>query len=266
LAVNPAKVALFIPAGLAKFKWKLFTRIGEHIKQLGGQVVEHNVDLLPNLPDDVTPIVGCHPQLRHLIDEWNVRGRQYIYWDRGYARRIFATWLPRGENGGYYRWHINSFQMQKIRDVPVDRWNSLQTKVMPWAKGGRHIVIAAPTLTYTAFHRTDRWTDQVVDVLSKVTDRPLMIRGKESKRSLNEDLKGAHALISHQSNAAVEAVIMGCPVFVDPGSAAALVGKTDLQQIEHPIYPERQAWLNSLAYSQFNERELVDGTLWKLIA
>jgi hypothetical protein len=59
---------------------------------------------------------------------------------------------------------------------------------------------------------------------------------------------------------------MGCPVFVDPGSAAALVGKTDLNEIERPIYPERQAWLNSLAYSQFNEKELVDGTLWKLIA
>jgi hypothetical protein len=35
--------------------------------------------------------------------------------------------------------------------------------------------------------------------------------------------------------------------------------------IEDPVYPERQAWLNSLAYHQFNENELVDGTLWRLI-
>lgn len=264
--MNPAKVALFIPAGLKKFKWKLFTRIGEHIKQLGGIVIEHNPDLIAQLPDDIVPIVGCHPQLRHYIDKWNVTGRTYIYWDRGYARRIFATWLPRGDNGGYYRWHVNSFQMQRIREVPDNRWKALHTFVNPWQKGGRHIVIAAPTLTYTAFHKTDRWTDEIVDKLTRVTDRPLMVRGKESKRSLNEDLKGAHCLVSHQSNAAVESVIMGCPVFVDPGSAASLVGKTDLNEIERPIYPERQPWLNSLAYSQFNENELVDGTLWKLIA
>lgn len=267
MGLNPAKVALFIPAGLAKFKWKLFRRIGEHIVKLGGRVVEHDENLLPHLPDDIIPIVGCHPQTRAMVDGWKERGRTFIYWDRGYARRIFATWLPRATDGsGYYRWHVNSFQMQEIRKVPDDRWKALKTDVSPWSAGGKHIVIAAPTLTYTKFHRTERWTDETIDALSRVTDRPLMIRGKESKRSLAEDLKGAHALVSHQSNTAVEAVIMGCPVFVDPGSAAALVGKTDLKQIESPVYPDRQPWLNSLAYSQFDENELCNGILWKLIA
>jgi hypothetical protein len=36
--------------------------------------------------------------------------------------------------------------------------------------------------------------------------------------------------------------------------------------LEAPAYPDRQPWLNSLAYSQFDERELVDGTLWRLMA
>jgi len=84
-------------------------------------------------------------------------------------------------------------------------------------------------------------------------------------RKLHDDLRGAHALVTHGSNAAVEAVFMGCPVFVDPCSAAALVGKTNLDEIEEPIYPDRTAWLHSLSYSQFSEKELVDGTLWRLI-
>ena len=84
-------------------------------------------------------------------------------------------------------------------------------------------------------------------------------------RKLHEDLKGAHCLVAHGSNAAVEAVIMGSPVFVHPDSAASLVGRVDLSQIEAPIYPDRQPWLNSLAYSQFSETELVNGVLWKLI-
>jgi hypothetical protein len=71
--------------------------------------------------------------------------------------------------------------------------------------------------------------------------------------------------VAHGSIAAVEAVVMGCPVFVHDISAAALVGKTDFSQIENPVYPDREQWLHSLAYCQFNESELVDGTLWRLI-
>jgi hypothetical protein len=142
----------------------------------------------------------------------------------------------------------------------------MDTPLQPWKRDGRHIVLAAPTETYSAFHRTQNWLHETIETLSRCTDRQLVVRGKESKRPLAEDLKGAHALVAHASNAAVEAVIMGCPVYVHPDSAAALVGRTDLTQIEKPVYPEREPWCWSLAYSQFNETELVDGTLWRLIA
>jgi hypothetical protein len=52
---------------------------------------------------------------------------------------------------------------------------------------------------------------------------------------------------------------------VESISAAALMGKTDFSQVENPVYPDRERWLHSLAYCQFNEAELVDGTLWRLI-
>lgn len=263
--IDPAKVALYIPPGLKDFKLNLFNRIGAAIERKGGRVVRADWRQLVALPLDITPIVGCQPETRPLIAQWNAAKRQYIYWDRGYARRVFATWLPRGKNGGYYRWQANAFQMREVRDLPGDRWAALNTEVKPWAKGGRHILIAAPTKTYAAFHGIEGWTDETLDALSRVTDRPLMIRGKESKRPLAEDLKGAHAIVAHGSNAAVEAVIMGCPAFVHESSAAALVGLTDLAKIESPAYPDRKNWLHSLAYGQFDERELVDGTLWRLI-
>lgn len=263
--IDPSKTCLFVPPELKKFKLDLFERIGRKIEALGGKMIRANYAALDALPDEIIPIVGCSPELRPLIERWRARGRSRIQWDRGYARRVFATWLPRGENGGYYRWHVNAFQMQRIRDVPGDRWEMLKTPLQQWRKGGRHIVVALPTPTYVRSHGIENWLDETRAALALATDRPLVLRDKESKRPLQDDLAGAHCLVAHGSIAAVEAAICGCPVFVHPDSAAALVGLTDLAKIESPIYPDRDAWARSLAYCQFNEKELVDGTLWKLM-
>lgn len=264
--IDPKTVCLFIGPGLKKFKLDLFLRIGKKIEAAGGSMIHGDFEAVKKLPDDIIPIIGCSPELTISVQEWQQRGRNFIYWDRGYARRVFATWLPRGDNGGYYRWHINSYQMQKILDVPVDRWHALKTNVTPWQRNPKgHILIACPTPTYEKFHGIQGWMEKTIRRLARITDRQVVTRDKESKRSLQSDLAGAFIMVSHGSNAAVEGVISGCPVVVDGSSAAALVGLTDLEQVENPIYPDRQPWLNSLAYSQFNEEELVNGTLWKLI-
>src|SRR5258708_4389522 len=98
----------------------------------GGQVICNDIGIIDQLPNEIIPIVGCQPESTYLIKRWRANKRQWIYWDRGYARRVFATWLPRGQDCGMYRWHLNSFQMQAIRDVPDDRWLAMQTNVAPW--------------------------------------------------------------------------------------------------------------------------------------
>lgn len=266
--IDPAKVCFFQPAELKAFKEKLFRRIGDGIKSQGGRVVVGDYRQLQLLPDDIIPIVGCSPYLRPLIVDWRSRARPFAYWDRGYFFRVFATDLPVGINGGTYRWHLNSFQLSRIRNVNQVRWNRNPTKVWPWSTEGNHIVIAEPSLTYQRFHGIEGWTERTVAEIKKYTDRPMVFRDKEMQRSgrkLHEDLKGAHCLVTHGSNAAVESVIMGCPVFVDKSSAAALVGDTDLSKINTPIYPDRQQWLNSLAYSQFTEAEMINGSHWRFI-
>lgn len=264
--MDASKVCLFVPANLKAFKLALFERIGQHITRQGGLVIKHDATQLAALPQDIVPIVGCQPETTALIAEWRRSLRQWIYWDRGYARRIFATWLPRAKAGsGFYRWHRNGFQQSTLWDAPPDRWKALDIHVQPWRKLGRHIVIAAPTHTYARFHRCESWIADTIDALARVTDRQLVIRHKETKRPLQADLEGCHALVAHASIAAVEAVVEGYPVFVHPDSAAALVGRTDLKLIEQPVRPDRTQFLNCLAYAQFEEKELLDGTLWRLI-
>lgn len=129
-------------------------------------------------------------------------------------------------------------------------------------------MLADASPTYEKFHGIEGWSDRAIAAIKKHSSRPIVRRTKEMQRfgrKLHEDLKGAHCLVTHGSIAAVEAVIMGCPVFVDPGSAAALVGQTDFSKIETPVYPDREPWVHSLAYCQFSEQELVDGTLWRLL-
>jgi len=271
--IDPGKTCLFIPPELKKFKLELFERIGQKIEEKGGRVVRGDISAIASLPHEIIPIVGCTPALRPLIDEWQRTKRNWIYWDRGYARRVFATWLPKGDEigikGGYYRWHLNSYQMQTIRDVPSDRWDSLKVKLENWRTGGKHIVIASPSATYEKFHGIQGWTDRTIRAISLLTyhsKRQIVVRDKETKRPLRDDLHGAYCLITHGSNTAVEAVIMGCHVIVDKCSAAALISKTSLDELEKPpLLPDRKKWANALAYSQFNEKELVDGTLWRLI-
>ena len=265
--IDPKKVALFIPPGLQRFKQKLFEGIGAKI----GRVVRDDPKRLDELPDDIIPIVGCTPFLKPWYDKWLASGRNFIYWDRGYLRRVFATWLPRGSDmgipGGYYRWHINAFQMKEVHDVPDDRWRSLKLNgaLKPWHKGGGNIVIADTLHFYWGFVGDDNWIERTVKEIKKHTDRKIIIRDKESKLPLDRELQNAHCLVAHGSIAAIEAVVMGCPVFVNKMSAARFVGQTDFSKIETPVYPDRDKWLHSLAYTQFNEAELVNGTLWKLL-
>lgn len=261
--IDPSKVCLFIPNGLKGFKQNLFNRIGGNI----GRVIRGDFAELAALPDDMIPAVGCTPELRPLIDGWQGRGRKFLYWDRGYCRRVFATWLPRAASleTSFYRWHVNNFQMTEVRKAKPDRWLALKTPLEPWRKGGRNIIIAQPTPTYAKFHKIPGWRDKTIAVLEHLTTRPIIVRDKEDKRSLQEDLASAHCLVAHGSNAAVEAAILGCPVCVDQSSAAALVGQTDLSKIETPIFPDREPWAWALATSQWNESELVDGTLWRQI-
>ena len=233
-----------------------------------GRVIRHDYTLLGSLPDDIIPIVGCSPPLQPYYERWIRDKRTFIYWDRGYLRRVFATWLPRGVEGGYYRWHINAFQMTEIRDVPDDRWKALDLakELRPWRKGGRKIIIADTLPDYWNVRGLpEDWSFQMARYLKTRTDRPIVVRHKESSVPLQEELKDAHCLVAHGSIAAVEAVIMGIPVFVDRESAASLVGRAGWDDIENPVYPERQPWLNSLAYCQWNEAELCNGTLFRML-
>ena len=181
---------------------------------------------------------------------------------------IDHAYFSRG-HGKNYRITRNGFEAGAVRKYPSDRIAALGVKLLDWRKGGNSILVCPPTEYFEKAHGCETWLDDTLKLLRMHTDRPVEVRRKpkagETVEPLDAALAKSHALVTHSSNVAVEAVIQGTPVFVSPTSAAAPVGCTDLSRIESPVYPDRNAWLAHLSYSQFTMDEIRSGEAWRML-
>lgn len=195
-------------------------------------------------------------------------GRTFYFVDTGYFG-----------NGRWKTWHRitrNNLVQTTILDVPGDRWERHGIKFQPFRKG-RNIIVAAPDEKPCKFYglKLETWIDETVNTIKKYTDRPVIVRQRSKNRidrikndTLSEALSDAHALVTFNSNAAVESILLGVPVFTLAPNAAEPVALQDLSQIEKPYYPEKDklyAWASSLSYSQFHNSELASGLALKMI-
>jgi hypothetical protein len=194
--------------------------------------------------------------------------RDFYYVDTGYFG-----------NGRWKHWHRmvkNNLQLTEIQSRPGDRWEQHKIKFQPW-RYGRKIVVAAPDEKPCKFYniKLDEWIEQTVTTLKQHTDRPVVVRQRAPKRvdristdTLAQALTDAHALVTFNSNAATESILLGIPVFTLAPNAAGPVGSQDLTQIETPYYPDQDklyAWASSLAYGQVHIDEMKNGSAFEII-
>lgn len=166
--------------------------------------------------------------------------------------------------------------------MPSDRWDELRLQIDPWRTRGNHIVLCGQVPWDASVQHTDHsvWCRQTAMDIRSFTDRPIIFRphplvpngaidmsGTDviftQNQSLAEDLREAWCAVTFNSNSAVEAALSGIPVFAfDRGSMALPVANRSLEQIEAPTAPDRQAWLNNLAYTQWTFEEMSLGLPW----
>jgi hypothetical protein len=225
--------------------------------------------------------IGC--ELRYAEDETGPRPGVPIVWgvlrgsDRvvAYAKQsgqyffyVDHAYFSRG-HGQSYRVSLNRYEAGPVRDCPPDRIRAHDVVLEPWQRGGRNVLVCPPTDYFVAAHGCADWLDTTLEALQRHTDRPIVVRRKpqpgETVEPLAEALSKAHALVTHSSNVAIEAVLAGVAVFVSPSSAAAPMGLTDLSLIETPVYPDRDKWLAHLAYCQFSFEEMRSGAAWRML-
>lgn len=181
---------------------------------------------------------------------------------------IDHAYVDRGHDSGNYRITKKFINSTEVREVDSKRRSDFEYDIKNWKKGGRHVLVCPPSKAIQKFFDLKGWTEQTINDLKKYTDREVRIRDKisaiKSGRTLHEDLKDCHAVVTHLSNVAVDAVLMGIPVFVDGLSAAWQVSSGTLNKIEQPSYPNREIWINSLLYQQYKLEEIRSGEIWRI--
>lgn len=194
--------------------------------------------------------------------------RDFYYVDTGYFGNDRWKW--------WHRIVKNNLQLTEIQNRPGDRWETHGIKFQPWQRG-REIIVAAPDEKPCKFYDIDlnQWIEQTVATIRQHTDRPIVVRQRAPKRidrvttdTLAQALTDAHALVTFNSNAATESILLGVPVFTLAPNAAEPVGLQDLSLIEKPYYPDQDklyAWASSLAYGQVHIDEMKNGTALKII-
>ena len=135
---------------------------------------------------------------------------------------------------------------------------------VPARPAGEHIVICPQSAEFmrTLAQWPGDWLESVVGVLPRRTQRTLRIRLKADRTPLADDLRGAWALVTHSSAAAVEAVAAGIPAFCTGYMALAHVAQSQLECVEQARAPHRstaQARLAVLADHQWTLDEIARG-------
>ena len=196
-------------------------------------------------------------------------GRTFYYIDNGYIGN-----LSKKTHFRIIKNHVHD--IRPIIDRPSDRLARLSYKTKPF-RSGRKILVAPPSEKSFTIWDIDQptWLAQTMAELQRHTDRPIEIRLKRTReeRLRTDTMESAladdvHCLITYNSVAAVEAVMLGRPAICLGPNAAAVVCSTDLSKVENPKFPthdEREAWLRHLSYSQFTFAEMADGTAWQIL-
>jgi hypothetical protein len=94
-------------------------------------------------------------------------------------------------------------------------------------------------------------------------DKPRIAFGTYDDFYFDRVLGGAHCVLNWNSGPGPQAVIAGVPAFVGPDSLASTIANWDLAQIENPPRPDRTAWLEQLAHTEWTVEEIRSGVPFK---
>lgn len=198
------------------------------------------------------------------------QGRDFYYIDTGY----FGNHEKKKK---YHRITKNNVQyFGSIIDRPSDRLDTTGVQLKKFRSGSK-ILLAPPSQKLLNLYdiNLEEWMATTLDEIKQHTDREVVVRLKQGRAermttdtiemALDQDI---HCLVTFSSIAATEALLHGKPAITLGPNAAAPLCSHSLDEIENlkiPTLDEVYAWAKNLAYCQFTEAEMRDGTAWRIL-
>ena len=168
------------------------------------------------------------------------------------------------------------------------RAKALDLELKPWRTDGEYILLCGQhdkSLQWHNMPSMSNWFLNTYDEIRKHTERPILFRPhprcrlphierglKNVIRQEPTHLRGTYddfdmafdnvwATVSFSSNPGIHSIINGVPAFVGTSSLAYDVGNDIdfMHNIEHPLMPNRQQWLNDYAWTEYTIEEIANG-------
>lgn len=216
-------------------------------------------------------------------DEYRNSNRSVIVLEVGMLQRG-NTWKLglNGVNNTAYPWANNHDD---------SRANQLGLELKPWTNSGDNIIVCTQRTDseqWLGQSELNQWIIDTVSTIKQFSDRKVLVRPhprfipKKLPSTINIQLPrsilgtydsfdfangilDAWAVVNHNSGPGTQAILNGVPAFVGTTSLASPVANFDLADIEKPLRPERQQWLNDLAYTEWTIKEIQQGLPIKLL-
>jgi hypothetical protein len=254
----------------------------------GARIHGDDVQVKPLTPEanvedcDVACMVGVKSN-ELFWAHWNAK-IHIVYFDKGYDRHAAPGPVKVWE---YWRVSVDAHQPTRMLErmsYSSDRLERLAWKFKPWRAKGEHVVFAGSSQKYHTFYglsEPTKFARKVVESIQAQCKREIVYRPKPSwkeavpipgtrfsqrPRNIEDELEGAHCLVTHGSNACFEAILVGVPCIILGEAVARSISSHDVQDIENIRLATEEArvqWLSNLAYCQWTQRELASGEAWQ---
>ena len=259
-----------------------------------GMAIHGDELILVHKGDWVGPIVGTDGAMmfgvkaRRLFAPHKEVGIPPIFVDKGYLG-LKGT----GARADYFKFSVGSMHPLSYFQAephPGDRFKALKITVKPWRSQteGSKILLALSSRKYCVWYGIDnphKFAAKIVREIQKVLDMAgndceIIYRPKPSwdeaqpvkgagysrpPEGIRDVLRDTHCLVTHGSNAAIDAILMGVPVVVLGPGIAQPVASRDIKGVIKPYRPSRgqvDQWLRDIAYCQWTTEELRSGLAW----
>jgi hypothetical protein len=225
------------------------------LARLGYQVIDRPAG--PAQKGDVLMLWNRHQHEDAIARAYEASGAIVLVAENGYigtdenGGKLFA--LAQSYHNGAGKWNVGS----------PSRWASV---LHPWRASGEFILVLPQRgIGPSGIAMPRNWQHSVMQKLPLLTKRPIKVRPHPGQNKHAYDVypafKGAHAVVTWGSGAAIKALHAGVPVFYEfnrwIGASAALT--LDGADIEKPFLDDRLPMFQRLAWAQWSLKEIETG-------